>query len=301
LSNVTALPPEDDRMGPPDAGFILDTYLRHQRVFRDSERDVRRAAAGQMQESWYASSLASCYRVQYMQRLGVERLRALDEQALRTFAWGDTVEDFLRRVYQRCGLVEQTQVRLESGSLVARGDLLLRYPPQDVADIPDDVRSEWSPEWIAFLEKLRVEISIHAFSGLVASEIKSTHSRAMKFLFKEGKPRESHSMQVGASIALTELVPDAPKPDFWQVEYMGKDAVGLLRFRVGDEWAEKATERWNHLDDIWAAQPDPKDVPCECKGWMVTYCAYNAGDGSCCGNGWDPEANGLAKTAGDPF
>jgi hypothetical protein len=299
LSNVTTLPLEDERLGPPDAGFLLDIYLQHQRDFRDAQRDVRLVASGLSNDNWYASSLGNCYRQQYLQRLGVPRKREIDEQARRTFAWGDHVEDFLRKMYQRCGLVKQAQIRLQHGSLVARGDLLLRYPPQSVEEIPNDIKGEWSPEWIAFLERLRAVIAESKFDGLVGDEIKSTHSRAMKFLFKEGKPRDNHSLQVGASMVLTDLMPDAPKPDWWQVEYMGKDAVGILRFRVREDAAEKALERWQKLDAIWDAQPDPLEVECECvkEKWRVTYCAYYDGaSGTCCGN-----AGLTAKSQEDPF
>jgi len=277
----------------------LDTYLRHQREFRDVQRSARIAASGLSDDRWYASSLATCYRAQYMQRLGIPRKRPIDEQARRTFAWGDHVEDFLRKMYQRCGLVEQTQVRLEHGSLVARGDLLLRFPPQPTHEIPEDVRSEWSPEWIDFLDRLRGEVAATSFTGLVGDEIKSTHSRAMQYLHREGKPRRSHWIQVGASIALTELVADAPRPDWWQVEYLGKDAVGVLRFRVRDDAAEVALQRWHCLDEIWEAQPQPAEVECEChlEKWMTTYCSYYDGaSGTCCGNG------GLtAASQKDPF
>lgn len=274
---------------PPDAGFLMDLYLRHQRAFRDTARDVRRAEAGITDEGWYASSLGSCYRQQYMQRLGIERLRGIDADALRTFAWGDHVEDFLRRIYQRLGLVESTQVRLSHGSLTARGDLLLRFPPQSVEDIPDDVKGEWSPEWLALLEAMRAEVLTMPYHGLVHDEIKSTHSRAMKFLFKEGTPRESHSIQVGCSILLESLVEDAARPDFHQIEYMGKDAVGILRFRVGDEWGDVALKRWRYLDAAWEAKADPMEVECECtdpkQKWKVTYCSYyDGGTGTCCGN-----------------
>lgn len=285
MTNVIAL--DDARTAPPDGGFIMDLYLAKQRGFRDTARDVRRADAGITEEGWYASSLGSCYRQQYMQRLGIERLRGIDADALRTFAWGDHIEAFIVQMYQRCGLVEDTQMRLQHGSLVARGDLLLRYPPKPVETIPDDVRSGWSPEWLAFLADLRAEVARSPFTGLVHSEIKSTHSRAMKFLFKEGKPRESHSIQVGCSILLESLVADAPQPDFHQVEYLGKDSVGLLRFRVGDEWAEVARKRWEYLDSAWDAKANPMDVECECgkAKWMVTYCSYyDGGTGTCCGN-----------------
>lgn len=285
MSNVVELNP-----APPDAGALMDLYLRHQRTFRDGERDARRASAGISEEGWYASSLGSCFRQQYLQRKGVERLRKIDADALRTFAWGDHVEDFIRKIYQRLGLVESTQVRLAYGSLVARGDLLLRFPPQAVSDIPDDVKGDWSPEWLAFLKVMREEVLRLPYEGLVHDEIKSTHSRAMRFLFKEGKPRENHSIQVGASIALEDLVADAVRPDFHQVTYVGKDAVGCLRFRVGDEWGNVALARWNYLDAAWSASADPMDVQCECiadpkQKWKITYCSYYDGDtGTCCGN-----------------
>lgn len=301
MANVLPLPLlSEEATAPPDAGLVLDAYLLHHRAFRDAMRDARRAQEGHTQESWYASSLGSCFRQQYMQRRGIPRLRPIDADAFRTFAWGDHVEDFLRRMYQRCGLVESTQVRLEHGSLVARGDLLLRYPAQQIQDIPEDVRSQWSPEWVGFLDRLRQELAATVtFEGLVHSEIKSAKSSAMKYMYKRG-PRENHLIQVGCSIALTDLVEGAPEPDFFQIEYIGKDAVGVLRFPVTDKWGDVALARWRYLDDAWAADADPREVECECtkEKWRVTYCAYFDPDaGSCCAN------PGLtaASHEGDPY
>lgn len=301
MSNVTALPLES--FGPPDAGFLLDTYLRHDRDRKELLRNKRREEHGHTTESWYASSLGSCFRQQYLQRKGAPRLRAIDEQARRTFAWGDHVEEFLRKTYQRCGLVEDTQVRLEHGSLVARGDMLLRYPPQKVSDIPEDVLSGWSPEWVDFLHKLRADIESHPFKGLVHDEIKSAKSTAMRYMYNAKNPsksqgaRREHLIQVGATMLLETLVPDAPRPDFHQVEYIGKDAVGVLRFKVGSEWAEVAKERWQTLDAAWDADVDPLEVPCDCAsrfgGKGRTFCAYFDGS-TCCGEA------GLMATAGDP-
>lgn len=289
---------DEARTAPPDGGFLLDLYLEHQRAFRDEQRTKRLAESNLSDDKWYASSLGNCLRQQYLQRLGVERLRPIDADARRTFAWGDHVEDFLRTIYSRLGLVESTQWRLEHGSLVARGDLLLRYPAADVSEIPEDVREGWSPEWIAFLEGLRREIREHPYKGLVAVEIKSAKSTAMRYMYNPKKPgggegaRETHLVQVGASMVLSELVSGAPKPDHWFIEYMGKDAVGILRFPVPKKWLNIARSRWEKLDEIWSAQPDPLDVECECgrkldgsKGLPIEFCAYYDGDtGACCGN-----------------
>lgn len=314
MTNVIA--PDDARTAPPDAGFLLDIYLRHLRDLRDASRTKRLATEGLSGDKWYASGLGKCLRLQYLERKGTPRLREIDADARRTFAWGDHVEDFVRQVYRRCGLVQDTQWRLEHGSLVARGDFLLRYPAEDVSEIPEDVRSEWSPDWIAMLEALRAQVRQSSFVGLVASEIKSAKSSSMRYMYNpkaRGGPkgegaREEHLVQVGASMVLTELIPDAPRPDFWQIEYVGKDAVGVLRFPVAKKWANVALERWKTLDEIWTSQPDPRDVECTCgkkldgsKGLPIEYCAYyDGGTGTCCGNAGLGQSQ-LVTADGDPF
>lgn len=303
MSNVISL--DEARTAPPDAGFVLDTYLRHQRDFRDAQRDKRLAETGSSNDFWYASSLGSCYRQQYLTRLGRPSLRPIDADTRRTFAWGDHVEDFVRTMYQRCGLVVDTQMRLQHGSLVARGDLLLRYPAAEVADIPEEVREKWSPEWIAMLEGLRAELRTHPFVGLVHDEIKSAKSTAMRYMYNAKFPGKSqgarieHLIQVGASMLLETLVPDAVVPDFHQVTYVGKDAVGVLRFRVGEEWAQEAASRWAYLDSAWNAKADPMDVECDCAsrfgGKGRTFCKFFDGS-TCCG-----EAGLIAAAAEEPF
>lgn len=294
-------------LAPPDAGRILDIYLSEVYAVRDAERNARRALEGKTQDTWYASSLADCYRSQYLARLGRERTRELDAQAYRNFAWGDHVEDFLRLVYTRCGLVADTQVSYGAGSLWGRLDLLLRYPPRDVFD---EVRQEkWSPEWESMIRMIRSRIDdlgpwydddhgnfgFAGYDGLVGTEIKSAKSSAMKYMYRDGA-RDNHLIQVGAYMVTAEAMRDAGQlvevPDFWQIEYVGKDAVGVLRFRVTDEHATRALARWQFLDSVWDAQPDPMDVPCECEGWRVQYCRYANDTGTCCFNKWTDEKGG---------
>lgn len=292
---------------PPDFGVVLDVYLERQREFRDAQRTARLGEKAAT-PGWYASSLGGCYRAQYMDRLGIPRKREIDSSTRRTFAWGDHIEDFVRQAYQRSGLVLDAQTKLEVGSLSGRLDLLLQFPPAEVSSIPADVRSKWSPEWIAFLETLRSDPQFRTFEGSAVTEVKSAKSSAMGYFAKARKKgtnrgRDNHHIQVGSYIAMAAQMPDGPKPDFWQIEYVGKDGVGVFRFKVTDEDAENALARWKNLDEIWAAQPDPSEVECECQGWMIQYCNFANDDGTCCGHTWEtaapaPEAQGLFAEGG---
>lgn len=278
----------------PDVGVLMDSFLLHQRALQDAARQKRLAEEDRAKEGWYASSLGNCYRQQYMQRLGRPATRGPDAKAFRTFAWGDMVEDFVRKVYSRAGLVLETQTAYRLRDLAGRADLLLRYPPEPVESIPDDVKAEWSPEWLAMLAEFRADVAQAAKSvpdgTIVGDEVKSANSNAMRYLFKEGKPRDGHRLQVGSYMLVADALagtPDAPPaPDHWQIEYVGKDSTGTLRFKVDGDAAADALNRLTRLEEIWDAQPKPSEVECECKGWMITYCRYANDDGTCCGHTW---------------
>ena len=206
--------------GPPDLGVLMDHYLDHQAAFRDQERTKRKTQDGtDTGREIYASGLGYCLRRQYLQMVGVPRKDTIDAKTRRTFAWGDHVENFARTVYTRLGLVVPPKnPRMVFGSLVARGDILLRFPPESVDEIPEDVLAKWSPEWVEFIRKVRSALPTD-YEGYVWSEIKSKKSTAMSWVLKRNEADFSHRMQVGASMFIAAQDPSQlPVPDpFWQI------------------------------------------------------------------------------------
>lgn len=259
---------------------LLDLYLEAHAEWRRGEVNERTLERG-----WRASSLGSCYRRQVLEHLGVPRTREIDAQARRTFAWGDHVHDWARRVLWRCGVVEHEELELAdpARNLTGHVDVVLRWPPREVDDAPTDIVEAWSPEWRDFLGDLRrrvverLELDL-APGELVGLELKSAKSSAMRHIMREG-PREEHTIQVGAYAAMAAT--SHPEITRWAVSYVGKDAVGILTFGALPAWRERAVERVERLEAWRRAGTDPADVPCECEGWQVAYCAYATG-GTCC-------------------
>ncbi len=260
----------------PGVDALLDLYLDESRRWWDGRR---RPQSRDLTRGWRASQLGSCMQAQYRERLGEPRTREPDASARRAFAWGEMVEDFYRSLHQRLGLVLATQVVLRDDELDLSGhvDMLLRWPPQAVEDIPEDVRAGWSEEWLDWLRHVRDLVAERwPAEGVVAVEVKSTHSYSLPHLVREGEPRFAHGVQVGAYRLMAARNPEQmpATPDRWRLDYVGKDSVGVVTFGVPSRWADVALQRVSDLNRYLAEEREPADVPCECEGWMVEYCAY---------------------------
>src|SRR5690242_2600848 len=102
------------------SGALLDSYIEWEREWDDArkaERLARRLEAGRPVADWWASSLGKCYRVQVARRLGLEPSRHIDDKVRRSFAWGESIEGFLRAVHGRLGVVRGSQVYLYDEAL----------------------------------------------------------------------------------------------------------------------------------------------------------------------------------------
>jgi hypothetical protein len=281
-----------ERLTLPDPGFMLDWYLaRHREVWDSWEQKDN--------PTWRASSLGNCLRAQTLQRRGVPSMRTFDEKTIRTFAWGDEVHKFVRKVFWRMGLVIAEEPLLEDPARDCVGHADLIWTPAGFTQADDDAKREgWSDDWNVFLDAIRnlwAEELYGLYEGrdypniTLGMELKSAHSFAMKRMFSEG-PYEHHKVQAGAYKLMAQTTPaDANAQRWpglvladavrWTLTYVGKDSVGVLSYEVEDEWVERAEKRLDDLNRFWKAHSLP---PCTCVDWQVKYCDYAEGT-TCCG------------------
>lgn len=266
---------------------IVDAYLLARRGFHA-------AGQGHTLTGWRASSLGYCPRRQMYERLGLEKPE-VDARVLRTFAYGDMIHDWIKGIYRRTGLLLAEEGSLEWPERSLRGhyDVLLAGTPAPVEEIPEEIRADWSPEWIAWLGQMREEMraALGPDEAVVLGEIKSMHSRAIKYAYEQG-PQKAHTYQVGAYWLMLQQDPtQVPAvPTTARLIYVGKDSGGILEFGIQSEWVERAYERLLLLNGAWDAWDLP---PCICgdEGELPRkYCGYyNEQAKTCCDPGLMPE------------
>ena len=272
---------------------IVDTYLL-------AHREFRRGSQAHTRTGWRASSLGYCPRRQVYERVGVPK-PDVDVKTLRTFAYGDMVHDWLKGILRRSGmlLAEEGTLAWPERQLKGHYDVLLASSPEPVEAIPAEVAADWSQEWVAFLGELRrgIQQAIGAnLHGTVLGEIKSMHSRAIKYAYEQG-PQKGHTYQVGAYWLMAKADPTQlpAVPDTARLIYVGKDASGILDFGMEAAWAERAEERLALLNDVWGRWALP---PCICgtEGELPSrYCAYYDEQAkSCCSPALMPGERGEA-------
>src|ERR1041385_2182661 len=219
---------------------LLDWYLEYERKHLHRSYSTKR-------DGWRASSFGYCPRRQFLERAGVERTEVIDAKKRRTFAWGDNVHTFVKRLFWRLGLMLGDEVPLQYGTLTGHMDALVGGVPRSIeAEDPERVES-WSPEYREFIPKLRTAV-LEQFGDApivpTGLEIKSAHSYAMRKAAQEG-PYPWHSGQVAAMalcVSKSESVPTDeptfvaangipyPRPARWRILYVGKDSTGALQF-----------------------------------------------------------------------
>jgi hypothetical protein len=272
----------------PAIDWTLDWYLAAHRAFWN---DWEQAPEGR---TWRASSLGNCQRQQTLQRRGIAGLRQLDAKTIRTFAWGDEVHHFVRKVFWRLGLVVSEEPTFKDANRDLTGHVDLIWNPAGVEREHDP---HWSEEWEDFIDWLRPEFGnmmARMYDGddvpnvLLGMELKSAHSRAMQRIMDEG-PYEHHRIQAAAYMLMRFTTGEVVEDDGytwqpssvqrWHIAYVGKDSTGMLAFEVEEAWVEQANAVLDSLNRYWAAGTLP---PCTCTDWQVRYCDYNEGD-TCCG------------------
>lgn len=283
-----------ERQQVPSADWMLDWYLAAHRAWWNNWEQAPE------NRTWRASSLGYCLRKQTLQRLGIPSTTTMDAKTIRTFAWGDEVHSFIRKVFWRLGLVVAEEPTFTDEDRHITGHVDLIWSP---AGFARPMPEHWSDEWVDYVAWLRNEF--HATvarmydGGAIpdepfGAEIKSAHSNAMKRLMTEG-PYAWHRTQAGIYKHMAKTTPPfevtgvvtSPTPllfhpvqvDRWHIMYVGKDSTGMLMFEVEDAWVDDALARLDDLNRYWAADMWP---PCTCEGWWVGSCDYNEGQ-TCCG------------------
>lgn len=104
--------------------------------------------------SWHPSALGSCLTGAYLNRLGVEPDKELDERVLRIFSVGKQFEDWLVNLIKESGATIETQKRIE-------------WPEMDVTGYVDLIIDE------------------------MPVEIKTKHSKSFWYMTKQGAPRQN--------------------------------------------------------------------------------------------------------------
>ena len=129
-------------------------------------KSLRNKREKKEQKSWYASSLGSCLRGQYFQRLGIEPDKEITDRELRIFSVGNQMEDWLIGLLEGKKIETQQRLYSEKWNISGRPDLVM--------------------------------------DGRVY-EIKTKHSRAFWYMQKEGKPMHQHELQLWFYLKMLDL------------------------------------------------------------------------------------------------
>jgi hypothetical protein len=139
---------------------LITAQIKEKNSLKNKKREGK-------ERTWYASSLGSCLRGQYFQRLGVE-IPEFSDRELRVFDVGNKFEDWLIELIKKSGKEIQAQDRLYSKKW-------------DISGRPDLI-----------------------MDGKVY-EIKSKNSKAFWYMTKEGKPMRQHEQQIWFYLKMLDL------------------------------------------------------------------------------------------------
>jgi len=245
---------------------------------------------------WRASMNGYCLRRQYMWRQGVPDTRAeTEEQCIdkeRRFAAGNRVERELVDAIELAGVLIARQVSLSDPELHVTGSADVLWGGAVQRELPD--RSKWwDPDYTWAIRELRARADrlVGVPLPLTLTEIKSTHSYAVRKMYKEG-PRFDFRCQAGTYWLMASDHPEQlPSGGLDRVEIavVGRDAVKPLIFGVTRRDVDLARSRLEALNKAWDERKPP---PCTCgqeagMSWEQGYCPYlDPEDPSrCCGMG----------------
>lgn len=244
---------------------------------------------------WRPSMLGMCLRRQVLWRRGVPetRIEAPEDTAdkLRRFAWGRALERKFLECFELAGVLIAPQVHLVDEDLEIQGSADILWGGIPRVDLPE--RSKWwSAEYSWAIRTYRgalQEILADRPIPVTLTEVKSTHSHAVRKAYKEG-PRIDYRCQLGCYGLIAdrhpEQVPAGGGIDRFELVVVGRDAVRPLCFGLTGFDRELAHGRLIQLGNYWRAGSLP---PCTCghtEGltWETKYCPFqNPEDPSeCC-------------------
>ncbi len=245
---------------------------------------------------WRPSIIGYCARKNVMWRRGVPATRVEDPEdekdKLRRFAWGNMLEKKIVETYELAGVLIARQTTLEDIDLQVEGKSDALWGGLVRQELPERARF-WEADYAYAVRAFRTLVDELAEGNIVPvtmTEIKTTHSHAVRKTYKEG-PRIDHRIQSGCYLLISRRHPEQlPTNGFdrYELTIVGRDAVRPICFSVSERDAQLAGERLTFLNDHWRAGTLP---PCTCgttKGleWETKYCDYLDPDdpSSCCGS-----------------
>jgi len=206
-----------------------------QEIINKSIRDERELKE---QNTWYASSLGTCLRGQYIQRLGIVKKEFTDRE-LRVFKCGKMFEEWITSLLEKEPNIKiEKQVRVEIKDWDASGII--------------DLIAEYNGEKKIY-------------------ELKTKHSKAFWHMQKDGKPMRQHQQQLWFYLKATGIKDGS-------LLYLEKDALSILEYpvRLDDENLEKEVrEQLELLNKAWKEKniellPLPKE-----DSWEARYCSFH--------------------------
>lgn len=248
---------------------------------------------------WRPSALGNCYRAQVMWRRGVpprQKEQTPEEIADREkrFEWGRQLEQFYVEAIELSGLLISPQVTLTDLDLEVEGHLDAMWGGVLQSELPQRSRY-WSPEYAWAVRTLRgrvMEMASGDITPITGTEVKSTHSYAVRMARKEGM-RFGHRMQIASYKLMADRHPEQlPVPiERFELALVGRDYVNPLIFGITRNDAAEALERIEKLNQLWR---DGELPDCTCLegpesptyvGYQqAKYCQFQNEDGDGCCN-----------------
>ena len=186
--------------------------------------------------SWHPSALGSCLTGAYLNRMGVPADEAFSIETLRMFSVGKHFEEWIVGVLQETGLANKGQVRID-------------WPEYGVGGYADNM--------------------VEAVNNPLIYEIKSTNSRAFKWLKKTGA-KQHHRMQLWTYLHCLNV-------DEGRLFYMDRDWLTFQEFIVlrNDKELEKAViAELDILKRAWEQKLPPRPT-FEDSDWRAKYCRFH--------------------------
>lgn len=255
-----------ERVGTID---LLDTATEH--LFRAEQQEPTRGP-------WKrASGLGNCLRAQIFEMRGIPSPKTWDAKTMRVLAEGKRAHDTVKQAFQDLGLFLAEEGHLSDQELYVSGhyDLIIGGPVRQVFGNGDEKK-------IRYLNELRNDVVARygTFLPVRLIEIKSQHSRSMKFTHDRG-PSDHHMVQLATYKLLIERNPGQVPvtPEEHELLLVGRDAWGALTFGLTPRWVDEARRRIDALNEAWFNEQIP---PCTCPSYWRKYCSWPDPDGQGC-------------------
>lgn len=219
---------------------LVNTSIKEQNDKREKKNQI----------SWHASSLGTCLRGTYLNRLGNKPDKGFDERTLRVFNMGNLIEDWLVDLLKLQELkfgdmVIETQVRGEDKELNVSG----------YADVVVEYQGEKE-----------------------VIEIKSKHSRAFWWMNNKGEgAQRQHQYQLWLYLWMLKI-------DKGRITYVSKDDLSILEYpvlRSNETLKKEVFEQLELLNKAWQSK-DPTLLPLPINGiwgnkndWQQKYCGWH--------------------------